>query len=133
MPKPPTIHRRVFVKAIRVGLDPAEREPLTKELTTAIKAENELRAEAANVAGTYREKINDCKKEINSLVVTLEQGHPEDHEVEEIKDFKKRTVTIVRVDTRVVVEKREMTAEDDQLELGGPVGVEGQEDPDDRE
>lgn len=132
MPKPPTIHRRVFIKSIRVGLDPAEREPLTKELTTAIKAQNELRAEASNVAGGYREKINDCKKEIDSLVVTLEQGHPEDHEVEEIKDFKKRTVTIVRNDTRAVVEKRAMTAEDDQLELGGPGNTEDQED-DDRE
>lgn len=130
MPKPPMIHRREYVKSIRVGLDPIEREPLTKQLTTCIKAQNELRIEAANVAGSYREKINDCKKEIDDLVVTLEQGHPEDHEVEEVKDFKKRTVTIIRKDTRAVVEKREMTSEDDQLELGGPVGEEGQEDPD---
>ena len=132
MPKPPTIHRRITVMSIRVGLDPAEREPLTHQLTTAIKAANELRIEAANVAAGYREKIKDCTTEINDLVVTLEQGRPEDHEVEEIKDFKKNLVTIVRTDTRAVVEKREMTEADHQLELGGPVGKEEQED-DDRE
>jgi len=119
--------------SIRVGLDPAEREPLTKDLTTAIKAQNELRIEAANVAAGYREKIKDCTTEINNLVVTLEQGRAEDHEVEEIKDFKKNTVTIVRTDTRAVVEKREMTEDDRQLELGGPVNTEDQEDPDDRD
>ena len=133
MPKPPTIHRRTTVMSIRVGLDPAEREPLTKDLTTAIKAQNELRIEAANVAAGYREKIKDCTTEINNLVVTLEQGRAEDHEVEEIKDFKKNTVTIVRTDTRAVVEKREMTEDDRQLELGGPVNTEDQEDPDDRD
>lgn len=121
------IHRREFVMAVRVGLKEGEREPIIKELTDKYKDRDSLFLEAANTAATYRGRIKKLKEEMDELVLKLDQGIPEDTEVEEIKDFKKKTVTTVRRDTRAVVIKREMIESDYQLDLGGAP------DPEDKE
>lgn len=113
------IHRREFVMSVRVGLKEDEREPIVKELTDKYKDKDALNLEAANIAATYRGRIKKLKEEMDELVLKLDQGIPEDTEVEEIKDFKKKTVTTVRRDTRAVVMKREMIESDYQLDLGG--------------
>lgn len=111
--------RRTFVMSVRVGLQPQDREPLVSEQQQKLKDFTELGAEASEVASGYRRKRKDLWKQIEELSLKLTQGIPEDTEVEEIKDFSKNTVTIVRTDTRAVIEKREMTDDDRQLHLGG--------------
>ena len=115
------IHRRKITKTIRVGLDPDDREPFIKELTKALTDYEELKAEAANVAGEYRNKLKDVKDKYMEAALTLSQGIPEDRDVEEVKNFGKRTVTYVDVETRKVLERRAMTDEDEQMAVGEAV------------
>ena len=127
--KSPKILRREVEREIRIGLDPKEREPLTQELTTAIKEMDALRIEAADTQAGYRKKIKEIKAKVDEVVVTLDQGRKEVHQVEEIRDFSKGTVKYVRLDTKEIVEKREMTDEDRQLNLGDEASDDRDGDP----
>ncbi len=112
------IHTREFTMDVRVGLDPNERDPLVKDLTDKLREQDEIAVEAKNVAKGYADKKAAVKEDIDELAMTLSQGRPTPMLVEELKDFDKGTVTIVRSDTRAVVSKRDMTEEDRQLDLG---------------
>lgn len=125
-----SIHRRNFVGPVRVGLAPQDRDPLCKELTSKLRTEEELGKEAAQVAAGYRKKLKEVAAEIKELALKLDQGVPEDMELEEVKDFKKKTVTIFRTDTKAIIEKREMTDKDFQLDLGGKAGDDEEKDDD---
>jgi len=128
------ILRRRYQGQVRVGLAPGDREPLVKELTGKLRENDAMRLEAANVAAGYRKKINDITDEIKELALKLDQGVPEPAELEEIKDFNTKKVTIIRVDTKAVVEKRDMTEKDQQIEVGSKSDAEDQgEEKDDDE
>ena len=123
------IHRRVVQHEVRVGLDPKEREPLTKDLLDKLDQIDKLRIEAKDTQATYRKRIKEITEESEGLRVTLEQGHPEMMECEEVKNFNTKTVKYIRTDTKAVVETRPMTDDDAQMEAGeAPDDDEGDKD-----
>ncbi len=129
-PNTPKLHRRQYMEMVRVGLAPADRDPLVHELTKKLRDTDELRAEAAEVQAGYRRKQKELKEEVDELVLKLDQGVPEKMAVEEIKDFEKGTVTLVRADNRAQVWKRDMTPEDRQLDLTAEAAEEASADAD---
>ena len=111
------VHVRTFTMQVRIGLDPEEREPLVKELTQALRESDALRAEAADTAGTYRNRIKEIKEKIDETALTLEQGKPVDREVTETRDFNKQTIRVVDKETKKVYVSRSMTDEDAQVPI----------------
>jgi len=127
-PDDKAIHRRTFTMAVRVAIDQAAKDETTNDLLAKLTSQEEVEAEKKEVASGYSDKLKAIESEIKELRMRITEGDLEDAEVEEIKDFKRNTVTIVRTDTRAVVEKREMVDDDRQLDLGGaPDPEDGQE------
>jgi DUF4097 and DUF4098 domain-containing protein YvlB len=125
------VHRRQFEKEVRLGLDPNDQEPLIREAAQADRDYNELKAEAANVAATYRQKIKDVDEKRSEALLTLSQGKPVMRMVEEVRNFTKETVTIIDVETKKVLERRAMNDDDAQVPI--PDHPNGEEGPDEED
>lgn len=108
------VHRREFKKMVRIGLAEAEREPLVRETIQARRAWTELKAEAANVAATYRQKCKDLEDQLDEALLTLDQGRPTERDVVEERNYNTLKVRVWDKETKIEYENRAMTDEDAQ-------------------
>ena len=125
--KPQPVHRRQFEMEVRVGLHPDDREPIVKDVTQARAEEISLRAEAADIAATYRQKIKDVVAVMDEGMLLLSQGRPTKRLVEETRNFKSNTMTIKDVETGKIYEQRPMNDADAQIPISDLPNA--QEDP----
>lgn len=125
--KPQPVHRRQFEMEVRVGLHPDDREPIVKDVTQARAEEISLRAEAADIAATYRQKIKDVVAVMDEGMLLLSQGRPTKRLVEETRNFKSNTLTIKDVENGKIYEQRPMNDNDAQIPISDLPNA--QEDP----
>ena len=137
-PEEKKIHRNDEKLPVRVGLAEEEREPAVRKLTTLLRKQDRLRADAKDVQARFRKELKDLKDEVDEATTTLEQGHEEMVLCEVIKNFGTGKVTVKRKDTGKEVKAlcREITDEDKQLVFGQTAtddkdqsGDEGEADP----
>lgn len=127
------VHRRQFEMEVRVGLHPDDREPIVKDVTNARKEVLILKAEAADTAATYRQKIKETEALMDEGMLLLSQGRPTKRLVEEIRNFKASdkcpigTLTIKDVETGKIYEQRPMNDADAQIPISDLPNA--QEDP----
>lgn len=125
--KKPTskVHKREMKLEIRVGLgDAQEREDVTRDLTNALKATEEIKDEAKEVAKGYREKLKSLKEEIDEAALKLSQGKPEMRDVIAVFDFPNGIVKFQDKETKKFYRDKERAVTDDdrQLAIGDETG-----------
>lgn len=117
------IQRNVISKEFRLGVDPEEREELSKEHCAKCDEIDALKQQAADTAATFRQTIKERREEEKELRLQLKQGKPQVLEVEECRDFGKNEIFWKSAKDQFGIkkgkelERRPMTEEDDQPPL----------------
>lgn len=135
MGKPHRIGVRKTQRKLAVALTPAEREELEVTLERSYNnlnfAEQRLREAEREIQRRHREELRTELAEQREAVTTLRRAKAEaenrkytgqdirDVDCEERLDYEKGEVIVVRMDTRDVLERRGMTDDERQLEIGG--------------
>lgn len=104
-----------FKKEVLCGISEDSKRQKLGRIAEALGEKKEVKAEMKLATSTHRAQINDLDKEMEVLreqVATAKELRSVS--VAEHKDYRKNVVEIVRVDTREVVETREMTADERQ-------------------
>ena len=104
-----------FKKEVHVGLSKDAKDEKLDRIAKALGERKDVKAEAKLATSDHRTRINELDKEIETLREQVATGKElRSVSVAEFKDYRKNVVSIVRVDTREVVETREMTADERQ-------------------
>lgn len=117
------VNRSIISKAFRLGVDPEERESITKEHVAKLNEIDALKQQAADTAATYRQTIKERREEEKELRLQLERGKEQVLEVEECRDFGKNEIYWKSAKDQFGIkkgkelERRQMTEEDDQPPL----------------
>ena len=112
------IRREETKMEVRVGLKDKDREPAMKDLIHAELELRKLKLEQADSNAAFRKLRKENEEKRDEAMATLQRGKPEMRSVMVIKNDTKKTVTIKDIETDSIVEKRDMTADDEQMGIG---------------
>lgn len=104
-----------FKKAVPVDLKPGDVEKKQRRIVKALGEIKKTKGEAKLATAEHRKTINELSSEVEALREQLDAGtEMKDVSCVTVKDFRNNVVKTLRVDTRAVVETREMTADERQ-------------------
>lgn len=112
------ITKREVKREVRMGLDPTDREPLVKDMLRHKKKIDSLTLQAKDTQAGFRKDIKEEKDKLDEVCATLERGKPELRDVIEIKNFGTMKVKYQDVETKRIVEERDMNEDDGQVNIG---------------
>jgi uncharacterized coiled-coil DUF342 family protein len=104
-----------FKKDVLVGLSKDVKEKKLERIAEALGEVKETKGEMKLAMSEHRTKIRDLEKEVEALREQVATGKElRSVSVAEVKDYRANVVSIVRVDTKEVVETRAMTTDERQ-------------------
>lgn len=111
--------RRNVTKSLPVKLTDEEVLKYGRDVARAVSDRGRIEIELDSVKADYKGKISEQDGIIGKLSPRIHSGI-ETREVacEEVKDWKKGTVTVTRLDTLDVIEDRPMREDEKQIQLG---------------
>lgn len=111
---------RKLKRPLPVALTDEEQKKKGKAAGRLKKSIGKIREEMKAATAGHKEKLKESQAKLDALLDDLDAGTEERNvECEERKDFSKKQVTIVRLDTNEVVERRTMGVEERQESFPG--------------
>jgi hypothetical protein len=106
------------IRELECRLTPEDIRAKEAAIADAFEERERLCAAMRSVSAHRRDEIGTVERKIRRLSEERRSGFElRDVEVEERRDYRRGTVTIVRLDTGDVVEKRDLTDEERRVEL----------------
>lgn len=107
-------------KYLKYHFSEDERKEQASELARFVGSKNELEQQKKEAMAQFKADIEKADSQISTLSTHLNQGYIHKNiDCEVTKDFDRKTVTIIRLDTGEFVESRAMTPNELQKELFG--------------
>jgi len=116
--EPKHIERRRYNKTLKVDLTVDEQIGLGATVADKYLELSKLEGEIKNIKNDYKSKIEAKDEEIKLAIGVIHAGYEmREVEVEQVKDFKARTIIVTRLDSEEIDESRTMSEEESQMGL----------------
>ncbi len=114
--KVPTKLRRDVSRTLRIPLDDKAKAKTMEKLMGLLAAQERVDADRKTASAVFAGQLKEIGSELKETRAQVEEGMLEEVACEEIKDFKKNEIKVIRKDNKEVVEgPRAMTEADRQL------------------